>query len=74
MSANAFKAADGFADVVGDDDGPDVTPCSTPRTRVDLAPCNFAGTFRNPCFWVLVGVLGTIAFQYVMAGKKGGGS
>jgi len=27
-------------------------------------------TFRNPCFWILVGVAGTLAIQYIMARKK----
>lgn len=40
-------------------------PQPTPRPTVDLAPCHFAGTFQNPCFWLLLGVIGTIAVQYV---------
>lgn len=27
--------------------------------------CNWTGTFRNPCFWILVGVGATLGFQYV---------
>lgn len=34
-------------------------------TTVDLAPCNFGGTFRNPCFWILIGILGTLGVQYI---------
>lgn len=34
-------------------------------TTVDLAPCNFDGTFRNPCFWILIGILGTLGVQYI---------
>ena len=37
----------------------------TPGTTVDLAPCNFSGTLRNPCFWILVGILGTLGVQYI---------
>ena len=37
-----------------------------PKTDYDLAPCSFGGaTFRNPCFWTLVGVAGTLAVQYI---------
>jgi hypothetical protein len=39
-----------------------------PKTEYDLAPCSFGGdTFRNPCFWILVGVAGTVAIQYLLA-------
>lgn len=41
----------------------------TQRT-VDLVPCNFRGTFQNPCFWVLIGIGATLAFQYILAKKK----
>jgi len=35
----------------------DTPPLPTDHEQiVDLAPCNFGGTFRNPCFWVLLGV------------------
>lgn len=36
---------------------------------VDLVSCNWGGTFQHPCFWILVGILGTMAFQYVMTRK-----
>ena len=35
-------------------------------TTVDLTPTNFSGTFQNPCFWILVGIAGTIACQYLL--------
>ncbi len=39
-----------------------------PKTEYDLAPCSFGGeTFRNPFFWILVGVAGTVAIQYLLA-------
>jgi len=41
----------------------------TQRT-VDLVPCNFRGTFQNPCFWVLIGIGATLAFQYILSKKK----
>ena len=34
------------------------------RPTVDLMSCNWGGTFQHPCFWILVGVLGTVAFLY----------
>jgi hypothetical protein len=37
---------------------------------VDLVSCNWGGTFQHPCFWILVGILGTMAFQYVMTRQK----
>ena len=37
----------------------------------DLAPVTFGGeTFRNPFFWILVGVAGTLAMQYVLSKRK----
>lgn len=42
---------------------------STQRT-VDLVPCHFRGTFQNPCFWVLIGIGATLAFQYILTKKK----
>lgn len=44
-------------------------PQPSQRT-VDLVPCNFRGTFQNPCFWVLIGIGATLAFQYILAKKK----
>jgi len=41
-----------------------------PRPRVDLAPVCFQGTFTNPCFWLLLGIMGTLAVQYVMTKRK----
>ena len=41
------------------------------RTDIDLAHCNFGTeTFRNPCFWILVGVAGCLAVQYVFTKTK----
>ena len=41
------------------------------RTDIDLAHCNFGTeTFRNPCFWILVGVAGALAVQYVFTKRK----
>jgi hypothetical protein len=41
---------------------------STPTTgrTIDLAPTSFEGTFRNPCFWILVGIAATLGVQYVL--------
>jgi len=38
---------------------------ATGRT-IDLAPTSFEGTFRNPCFWILVGIAATLGVQYVL--------
>lgn len=49
----------------------DADPATPPAREYDLAPVTFGGdTFRNPCFWILVGVAGTLAIQYIMARKK----
>ena len=41
------------------------------RTDIDLAQCNFGTeTFRNPCFWILVGVAGALAVQYIFTKRK----
>jgi hypothetical protein len=41
------------------------------RTDIDLAHCNFGTeTFRNPCFWILVGVAGALAVQYIFTKRK----
>lgn len=37
------------------------------RTTYDIAPCNFEGTLRHPCFWILVGITGTLAVQYLFS-------
>ena len=38
-----------------------------PARDYDLAPVTFGGdTFRNPCFWMLVGIAGTLAVQYIL--------
>lgn len=39
-------------------------------TTVDMAPCQFGDTFRHPCFWILVGVVGVIGVQYLLKGKR----
>jgi uncharacterized membrane protein YuzA (DUF378 family) len=42
-----------------------------PTREYDLAPVTFGtDTFRNPFFWILVGVAGTMAIQYIMTRKK----
>lgn len=57
---NAETATEDFAD----------NPAST-RTDIDLAQCSFGGeTFRNPCFWILVGVAGALAVQYIFTKRK----
>jgi hypothetical protein len=59
--AKVFNADTGAEDFSAD-------PATAPRTEYDLAPCSFGGdTFRNPCFWILVGVAGTVAIQYLLA-------
>jgi hypothetical protein len=46
-------------------------PAPAPRTDYDLVPCSFGGdTFRNPCFWMLVGIAGTLAVQYIFTKRK----
>lgn len=45
-------------------------PQPTQQRTVDLVPCNFRGTFQNPCFWVLIGIGATLAFQYILSKKK----
>ncbi len=45
------------------------TPADT-RPTVDLAPCHFGGTFQNPCFWILLGIGGTILAQYLLRSRK----
>lgn len=51
---------------VGDD--PQTPPAQRPT--VDMAPCHFEGTFRHPCFWILVGVSAALAVQYLFAQSK----
>ena len=51
------------------DANPD-TDLAADRPTVDLVSCNWGGTFQHPCFWILAGVLGTLAFQYVMSRKS----
>lgn len=42
--------------------------------RLDLQPVSVGlQTFQNPCFWILLGVLGTVAVQYVLSERKGRG-
>jgi hypothetical protein len=35
------------------------SPVVNTKPTVDLIPCSFGQTFQNPCFWILVGVIGT---------------
>lgn len=43
----------------------------TPTRDYDLAPVTFGSdTFRNPFFWILVGVAGTLAMQYVLTKRS----
>jgi hypothetical protein len=48
------------------------TPSTTPRPKpsVDLVPVSFGATFQNPCFWILVGIAGTIAAQYLLKSHR----
>lgn len=51
------------AEYVGQDTGPQPAP----QTSVDLRSVTFGrGTFENPCFWILIGVVGTITVQYML--------
>lgn len=52
--------------------GADPQPANPPSNRptVDVAPCHFEGTFRHPCFWILVGVSAALAVQYLFAQNK----
>ena len=62
--AQVFNADTGTEDFSAD-------PATTPKRDYDLAPCSFGGeTFRNPCFWILVGVAGCLAVQYVFTKTK----
>ena len=61
--AKVFDADTGIEDLAADP-----TPA---RTEIDLAPCTFGtDTFRNPCFWILVGVAGTLAVQYIFRKRE----
>ena len=61
--AQVFNADTATEDFAGD-------PAPT-RTDIDLAHCNFGTeTFRNPCFWILVGVAGALAVQYIFTKRK----
>lgn len=56
------------ADTGMEDLGADPVPT---KTQIDLAACQFGtDTFRNPCFWILVGVAGTLAVQYVFNRRR----
>lgn len=49
----------------------DADPATPTARDYDLAPVTFGGdTFRNPFFWIFVGVAGTLAIQYIMTRKK----
>ncbi|NBO53128.1 MAG: hypothetical protein EBU84_00725 [Actinobacteria bacterium] len=62
--SQVFDADTGAAEPLAADPAPT-------RTEIDLAPCTFGGdTFRNPCFWILVGVAGCLAVQYLFAKRK----
>lgn len=38
---------------------------------VDLTPVRVGmGTFQNPCFWILVGIIGTLAVQHFITSPK----
>ena len=52
------------------DPAPTTTTSGGVARRDDGGPCHWSGTFRNPCFWVLVGVAATLGFQYVMRRAK----
>lgn len=42
-----------------------------PARDYDLAPVTFGtDTFRNPFFWILVGVAGTMAVQYILSKRS----
>ncbi len=55
FNAQTVETIDGNADDIP----------TTGRT-IDLAPTSFEGTFRNPCFWILVGIAATLGVQYVL--------
>jgi len=39
-----------------------------PSTTIDLQRCKVGTeTFSNPCFWILLGVIGTIAAQALLS-------
>lgn len=59
--SKVFNADTGMEDFAADAD------TSAPaKTEYDLAPCRFGrDTFSNPCFWILVGIAGTLAVQYI---------
>lgn len=51
-------------------DDPNV-PVADPNARVDLVPVHFQGTFSNPCFWLLAGVLaGAVGAWFLMRRKE----
>jgi hypothetical protein len=56
------------ADTATEDFAADPAPA---RTDIDLAQCSFGtDTFRNPCFWILVGVAGALAVQYIFTKRS----
>lgn len=64
---NSFNKSTAFTDESVDTIESDVSTSPTQAQRtVDLVPCNFQNTFQNPCFWVLLGIIGTIGVQYLL--------
>ena len=57
------EVVDGVANVV-DSGGTSNKPAKQDDSKGE-GICHWTGTFRNPAFWILVGVIGTIGFQYV---------
>lgn len=46
-------------------------PANSPGPTVDLTPVRLGSdTFANPCFWILVGVVGTVAAQWFFGGRR----
>jgi hypothetical protein len=65
-TGKAYRDTESFSSTPDSDTGAG-TPANTPKPTVDLAPCNFGGTLRHPCFWILVGVVGCLAGQYLLS-------
>ncbi len=64
MNSRPFVAQ---TEVVGDSPG---SPANNGKTVVDMAKCHFGDTFQSPFFWMFLGIVGTIAVQCYLKGRK----
>lgn len=40
------------------------------RPTVNLAPVKFGETFTHPCFWIIIGIVGTLACQCFLDSRR----